>query len=316
MSLDTPTYDVIVIGAGAAGCSAAIYATRYAMKTLLIGGPMPGGLISEAVDVENYPGYLSISGMELAQKFVEQAKALGAEYSIESVSKISPQEGGFLVSTDSQVYTAKSVILATGTHHRHLGAPGEKEFAGRGVSYCATCDAAFFKGKTVAVIGGGNSAVEGAQSVSDHAKQVYLIYRSTLSATPLYIEELRGRKNVMEIPKTTVTEIKGDQKVTGVVLDVPFDGKSELAVDGVFIEIGYVPQNGLAKSLGVRLTTHGYVAVDAGMGSSLPGVFCAGDLNNASNQMHQQVTSSADGAIAAQSAYRYIHGLDHVIREE
>ena len=308
-------YDTIIVGAGAAGCSAAIYATRYAMKTLLLGGPMPGGLISEAHDVENYPGFRNISGMELSKNFIDQAVSLGAEYFIDTVTSISKIEGGFQVKTFDKTYKAKTVILATGTHHRKLGIKGEEEFSGRGVSYCSTCDAPFFKDKIVAVVGGGNSAVEGALDVAVHAKTVYLIYRSELSAAQLYINELRKVENIIEVPETNVLEIFGDSVVKSLSMDKTFNDSASLTIDGVFIQIGYAPQTEIAKGLGVEVTKTGYVKVDAGMSSSLDGAFCAGDMNNASNHLHQQVTSAAEGAIAAQSAYRFIKTGSYLVKD-
>lgn len=311
-------YDVIIVGSGAAGASAAIYATRYNLKTLMLGGPMPGGLITEASDVENYPGYLSIRGLELADKFINQATTLGADYKINLVKSIenvvSDKDMTFRVSTESEIFTSKAVILAMGTHHRKLGVPGEVELSGRGVSYCATCDAPFYKNKIVAITGGGNSAVEAAQDLSVHASKVYLIYRSNLKAAPLYVEQLRTKSNVIEVPATNITEIAGADKVEYVVLDKEFEGSNKITVDGVFIQIGYDPKNDIAKALGLDLTEYGYVSVDQGMGTSVKGIFCAGDLNNGSNMLHQQVTSAAEGAIAAQSAYRYISGIDYVIK--
>lgn len=307
-------YDTIIIGAGSAGCSAAIYATRYNLKTLMIGGPMPGGLITEALEVENYPGFLSISGMQLAMNFIDQATKLGAEYTIDIVTSVTKLENGnFKVVSSNAEYETKTVILAMGTHHRKLGAPGELELAGKGVSYCATCDAPFFKDKIVAVVGGGNSAVEGAKDIAVHAKEVYLIYRSELKASPIYIDQLRKITNIKEIKMTNVKQIIGQQKVEAVELDVEYNGSYRLPVEGVFIQIGYVPQNEIAKQIGVELTRNGFVKVDQGMGTSVKGCFCSGDLNNGSNMLHQQVTSAAEGAIAAQSAYRYISGSDYVI---
>jgi|LakMenE01Jun11ns_1017448.scaffolds.fasta_scaffold9944494_4 thioredoxin reductase (NADPH) len=310
-------YDVVIIGSGAAGASAAIYSTRFNLKTLMLGGPMPGGLITEASDVENYPGFLSITGMQLAGNFVKQATALGAEYRIELANTVDQQIEGsnpvFKVSTGTDSYMARSVILAMGTHHRKLNIPGEFELAGRGVSYCATCDAPFYKNKIVAISGGGNSAVEAAQDLSVHASKVYLIYRSELKAAPVYIDQLRKKSNVVEVPGTNILEISGQSKVESVKLDKPFEGSDIINVDGVFIQIGYSPKNELAKSMGLNLTEYGYVKVDQGMGTNVKGVFCAGDLNNSSNMLHQQITSAAEGAIAAQSVYRYLSGVEYIV---
>jgi thioredoxin reductase (NADPH) len=307
-------YDTIIIGAGAAGCSAAVYATRYNLKTLMLGGPMPGGLITEALDVENYPGYISIPGLELGNKFIEHATKLGAEYKVEIVESIKQNGSNFTVKTNAEEYQTKTIVLATGTHHRKLNIPGEEKFAGRGVSYCATCDAPFFRGKTVAVVGGGNSAVEGAQDIAVHAKQVYLISRSELKAAPFYVTQLRNKTNIIEIPSTNLLEINGTNIVESVLLDKPYNNSDSLKVDGVFVQIGYIPMNELAITAGISLTEYGYVNVDAGMGTNIKGIFAAGDLNNASNQLHQQVTSAAEGAIAAQSAYRFIQGMEYLVK--
>ncbi|MFH1566096.1 MAG: FAD-dependent oxidoreductase [bacterium] len=311
-------YDLIVIGAGAAGCSVAIYATRYALKTFLIGGPLPGGLITEALDVENYPGFLHIKGLDLANNFLNQAKTLGAEYLADTVISIknnfSISGTSFLISTSSgDTFESKSIVLATGTNHRKLNISGEKEFEGKGVSYCATCDAPFFKGKIVAVIGGGNSAVEGAQDIAFHAEKVYIIYRSELKADPLYVETLKKDKKIIEVSQRYITEIKGDNVVKSVVLDKEFNGSQEILVDGVFVQVGYIPANEFAKSLGCELTSYGYVKVNSAMETNVRGIFCAGDLNNSSNQMHQQITSAAEGAIAAQGVFRFLRGLDTII---
>ncbi|MFH1955305.1 MAG: FAD-dependent oxidoreductase [Patescibacteria group bacterium] len=312
-------YDLIIIGAGAAGCSSAIYATRYALKTLLIAGAMPGGLITEALEVENYPGFLNIKGIDLANNFLGHAKALGVEYLPDTVVSIkknySPSKQSFLTTTSpGKIFESKAVILAMGTNHRKLNIPGEKEFEGKGVSYCATCDAPFFKNKTVAVIGGGNSAVEGAQDVAVHASKVYLIYRSELKADPLYIENLKENKKIVEIANTNILKIGGKKSVQYVQLDKEYNGGNNLSVDGVFVQAGYIPANELAKSLGCELTSYGFVKVNAAMQTSLPEIFCAGDLNNGSNQMHQQVTSASEGAIAAQGVFRHLRGMKTVIK--
>lgn len=316
-------YDTIIIGAGSAGCSAAIYATRYNLKTLMLGGPLPGGLITEALDVENYPGFLSISGMKLAQNFIDQAVALGAEYKIEVAEEIIKlDDGTFEVKVFNNSYKGKTLIIATGTKHRKLGIKGEEEFAGRGVSYCSTCDAPFYKEKTVAIIGGGNSAVEGAQDVAQHAKKVYIIYRSTLGAAPIYIDNLRKNSKIEEVPGTNVLEILGDANVTSIKLDKPFKGQESLSVDdvislnGVFVQIGYKPESEISKILGVQINKNGYVIVDNGMGTNIKGIFCAGDVNNASNYLHQQVTSAAEGAIAAQSAFRFLKTGEYLVNTE
>lgn len=306
-------YDTIIIGAGSAGCSAAIYATRFNLKTLLISGPMPGGLITWGSEVENYPGYKSISGGELGAKFLDHAQSLGAEYVVDVVNEFSKEGELFKVKTVSNEYQTKTIILATGTHHRKLGVPGEEEFLGKGVSYCTTCDGFFFRNKVVAVAGGGNSAVEGVNDLAEIASKVYLISRSELKANPLYVDLMRKNPKIVEVPMTNIASIRGDSIIREIVLDKPFQNNNSINVDGLFIEIGYIPSNELAKKSGITMNNYGYVIVDQGMGTNIKGLFCAGDLNNASNNFHQQVTSAAEGAIAAQSAYRFTKGIDYVI---
>lgn len=306
-------YDLIIIGAGSAGCSAAIYSTRYAMKTLIISGPMIGGLIGWAADVENYPGFESINGFELGQKFVNHAKALGAEMITDSVINIVKNDKyDFSVLTGDGMYNSKTVIIATGTNHRKLNVKNEDRLRGKGVSYCATCDGFFFKDKVVAVIGGGNSAVEGVNEISTYAKHVYIIYRNQLSAAQLYIDNMRSLSNVTEVERTNVLGFIGLESLDSLELDTNFNGSSLLKVDGAFIEIGFNPNNKLAVDMGINVSALGYVLVDPGMGTNIDGVFCAGDLNNASNNFHQQVTSAAEGSIAAQSAFKYIRGVNWI----
>ena len=308
------THDVIIIGSGPAGCSAAVYATRFALKTLLLAGPMPGGLVTMGAEIENYPGFESISGPELAKKFLNHAQSLGADYQEETVTEIVRGQGDeqvFAVKTvGGGEYLGRAVIIATGTHHRKLGIPREKELTGRGVSYCTTCDARFFAGKKVAVVGGGNTAVEGAYDLSQVAERVYLIYRSQLRATPAYISNLRSQANITEVGERNVVAIRGTQEVEAIVLDREWGGQKELPVNGVFIHIGYLPANQLAKKLDCDLTEYGFVKVDSAMQTTIPGVFCAGDLNDAANFMRQIITAAAEGAVAAQSAARFLRGTD------
>jgi len=312
-SIGSKSFDVIIVGAGSAGCTAAIYATRFGLKTLMISGPMPGGLITTASDVENYPGFLSINGLELANKFLEQAKTLGAKYEMGVVESVELKDDGFAIGMNNKGHLAKTVILAMGTNHKKLGIPGEEKFLSRGVSYCATCDGPMFKGKNVVVIGGGNSAVEGAKDISTHAKNVFLVYRGELTAAPVYVDAIRKARNITEIADRNVQEVLGDNTVNSVRLDKLYNGSLNLETDGVFVQIGYIPSSDIARKIGVTLDKQGYVKVDPGMGANLKGVFAAGDLTNASNNLHQQVTSAAEGAIAAQSAYRYLNGINHII---
>jgi thioredoxin reductase (NADPH) len=201
----------------------------------------------------------------------------------------------------------KAVIFATGSNKRHLGAPGEKEFSGKGVTYCATCDAFFYRNKTVAVIGGGDSAVEGAAITAQVAKTVYLIHRrKDFRAEPYWIDQVKSRGNVVFVLERSVKEIMGDQKVTGITLDQPFNGSDKLAVDGVFIEIGATPAVELPLQLGCEKDEKGFLKVDGAMRTSVPGVFGAGDVTSGSNHFAQFVTAAGEAGVAANSVFEYL----------
>jgi len=328
--------DLIIIGAGPAGLTASIYASRYRIKNLVIGKDL-GGAMALASAVENYPGFERISGLDLAQKMARQAKSLGAEIVNDSVVEIKNEKlkiknynAKFKILTESgKEYEARAIILATGTRRRELGVPGEKEYLGKGVSYCATCDAAFFCGKTVAVIGGANAAVMSADHLARFAKKVYLIYRrKPLRAEPIWVERVEENPKIEIIYNTNIVRILGEsefenvksksktrlpdgqvsnlEKVGGVELDNPYQGNRYLAVDGVFVEIGGVPGTALAKSLGVELDEKGFVKVNPDMETNVPGVFAAGDIANLHGELQQIVIACAEGAIAAFSAYKYL----------
>ena len=218
------------------------------------------------------------------------------------------KDGNFSVNSDAGKYEAKTVLFATGTSRKKLGVPGEKEFAGKGVSYCATCDAFFFKGKTVAVIGGGDAAVEGAAIVAQAAKEVFLIHRrKELRTEPFWSQKLQEKTNVHFVLERQVKEIIGDGKVTGLVLDRPFEGSDRLAVDGVFVEIGSDPATALPVMLGCALDERGYVQVDAAQQTSVPGAFAAGDVSGGSNHFAQFVTAAGEGAVAVSGVFGYLH---------
>ncbi|MEM5871990.1 MAG: FAD-dependent oxidoreductase [Candidatus Aenigmatarchaeota archaeon] len=300
-------YDLIIVGLGPAGCTAGIYATRYALKTLIVGS-IPGGQANEAYQIDNYPGLLNISGIELMKKLMDHVKTLGADIVFNEVVEIKKKENTFVVKTYSESYESKSVILATGSKKRNLNIPGEEEFRGRGVSYCATCDAAFFKNKIVCVIGGGNAAIMSAMMLAEHAKKVYIAYRKEkkdMRAMPSWIEKAEKNEKIEMIFSAIPKRIEGKEKVEAIV----FDKNSEefkLTVDGVFIEIGSEPQNSLAKQLGIELTKEGKIKVDEEMKTNIEGVFAAGDVTNASANFEQIIVACAEGAIAARSAYQYL----------
>ena len=302
-------YDLIIVGAGVAGMSASVYASRYKINHLIF-GEMPGGQGMLAGTVENYPGYLSVPGPELMQKFIDQVRHYRVEVNQENIKGLVKIEGGFEVKTDKGKYQAKTLILAMGASYRHLNIPGEEKFVGKGVSYCTTCDAPFFKGKTVAVIGGGDAAVTGALHVASFAQKVFIIHRrDEFRAEPTWVEKLRQNEKIEEILSTQVKQILGADKVESLVLDKPYQGSESLKVDGVFIEIGQVPSSTLVKQLGVELNEQGFVKVNPSMVTNIAGVFAAGDIAAIQGGIlfRQFVTAAADGARAATGVYQYLH---------
>ena len=307
---ETKVYDLIIIGAGPAGLTASIYASRYKLKNLVI-GKFPGGEVALSSDVENYPGFNSIKGIDLAKRFVDQAKSLGADFVAQHVVNIKELNEGFEIRTESgEKFQSRGAILASGTERRKLNIPGEKEYAGRGVSYCATCDGPFFKDRVVAVVGGGDSALTGAVILSDLAKKTYLIYRrkrEDLRAEPIWVERFEERvsRGVAEfIFEKSPKEILGDgKKVTG----ISFEGEDRiLGLDGVFIEIGSIPVTSLTGQLGVKTDEKGYIIVDGAQRTNHEGIWAAGDITTGSNRLEQIITSAAEGAIATASFYEWL----------
>ena len=290
-------YDVAVIGAGPAGMTAAIYACRAGKSVALFEKNFPGGQMVNAHIIDNYPAEDGISGFDLAQKMFEQVTAAGADFINEEVTAIT-SGGDVTLTTPTGSYRAKTAVLATGTERLRLGIPGEDRLDGRGVSWCATCDGAFYRGKDVAVIGGGNSAVSEALYLSAICKSVHIIHRrDSYRAEASLTEKLRATKNITEHLDCVPVEITGEDKVNGVILDKKGE-KITLAVDGVFVAVGGRPEQKLIA--GVEKDGAGYIKTDNEMRTSLPRVFAAGD--NISKQVRQIVTACSDGAIAALSA--------------
>jgi thioredoxin reductase (NADPH) len=299
-------YDLIIIGLGPAGLTAGIYAARYKLKTLIIGRDL--GQTAEAWLIENYPGFQDIKGMELIEKFKEHAEKLGVEImQMVPVNHIKKENSIFVVKTgDDQEFRAKSIILAIGMQKRKMGIPGEKKFLGKGVSYCATCDAAFFNNKVVGVVGGSDSAATAALMLSEHAKMVYIIYRKdALRAQPAWVEKINKNPKIKTIFNAIPKELKGDDVLKSVVIERA--GKTEeIALDGIFFEIGYEPETNLPAQLGVETDEYGHIKVKPDMSTNIEGVFAAGDVTTPSEKLRQIITASAEGAIAATSAYKYI----------
>lgn len=302
-------YDLIIVGTGVAGLSASIYASRYKLNHLLI-GQIPGGQGMLASNVENYPGYQSIKGSELMQKMIDQAQGYGIKILNKQIDRLAKTEECFEVGAEGEKYQAKTLILAMGAAYRRLGIEGEEKLIGRGVSYCSTCDAPFFKEKIVAVIGGGDSALTGAIHLSAFASKVYVVHRrEEFRAEPAWIEKAKQKTNIEYIMSTQVTQILGEEKVTGIKLDKPFNNQTDLSLDGVFVEIGHTPASSLAAEIGIKTDEQGYIITNPAMETSVLGVFAAGDLSVVPGEipLRQFITSAADGARAAAGVYQLLH---------
>ncbi|MFA5994593.1 MAG: FAD-dependent oxidoreductase [Parcubacteria group bacterium] len=300
-------YDLIIVGAGVAGLTASMYASRYRLEHLIF-GVEPGGQMNEIHSIENWPGKIAISGRELIANLVEQVNHFGVEIKNDSINAVQKNADGiFEIETSKAKYLAKTVIMAMGTSYKKMNIPGEKEFIGKGVSYCATCDAMFFRNKVISVIGGGNSAAVAAITLADYAEKVYLLYRGErLSAEPIWLEKIAANPKIEVITSTNVIEIKGEAKVEKIILDKAHEDKTYLAVDGVFIEIGSEPGIELIRKLVVETDEKNFIKVGADQSTNVPGVFAAGDITTGSNKFRQLITASAEGALAANGAYKKV----------
>ena len=303
-------YDIIIIGAGPAGMTAALYARRAEKSVLLIEKSSFGGQITHSPRVENYPGFLAMSGNEFAEKLLDQVTTHGADIEFDEVTGVTPIDNGYSVATLGGEFFGKSVILATGSKHRSLGIEREEEFVGEGVSYCAVCDGAFYKGKTVAIIGGGNTALQEAVLLSDGCKKVYVVQNLDLLTGEGALQvAVSKRDNVEVILSSVVTELLGDKEITGIKIRNDKSGEeTALTLDGIFVAIGQKPENEPFENV-VELDSYGYITAGE---NCLPktehnGIFVAGDCRTKS--VRQVTTASADGAVAALAACRYVDSL-------
>lgn len=298
--------DLLIVGAGAAGLTAGIYGCRSGLSCVVLEKGMFGGQIVNTTGIENYPGMPGVDGVDFATALYRQAESLGAQILFETVEKIEKDaDHWFMVRTSGDVFRAKAVIAANGAAHRKLGCEGEEAFAGRGVSYCATCDGAFYRGKDVAVVGGGNSALEEALYLSSICRMVHLIHRrDTFRAHQKTVERVLGAPNIEIHYFAAVQRVEGEKRVSSVLLKVP-EGEERIALEGVFVAIGLAPENELYAPL-CQLDESGYFVAGEDCRTTCQGLFAAGDARQ--KPLRQLVTAAADGAVAASMAAGYIRG--------
>lgn len=299
-------YDLIIIGSGVTGLGAAMYAARLDLSVIVVGN-VDGGTITLTDDVANYPGYIQLTGQELADKMKEHA--LDYPVSIESgtvVDIFRNKENLFYVVTENKTFLAKSILIATGMKEKELEVPGHEKLKNRGVSYCALCDAPLYKDKVVAVVGGSDSAVKEALLLAKYCPKVYIIYRrENIRPEPINGRRVEKEPKIEVITETNVTEILGDEKVIGVKLDKPHNGSDTLRLDGVFVAIGGIPYSDLARKLGVELNAKSEIIIDRSSRTNIEGVFSAGDVVD--SEFKQAITGVGEGVHAAYQAYKYVN---------
>ncbi|MCB9803064.1 thioredoxin-disulfide reductase [Candidatus Nomurabacteria bacterium] len=300
-------YDVVVVGAGPSGLTAAIYTTRRSLKTLVLSKDI-GGQAAMTSDIENYPGFEHVDGLELMQKFQAQATKFGTEFAFEEVEKLNKEGETFILTTSkNREIKAKAVILAFGLTPRNLNVPGEKELIGKGVAYCATCDGPLYKGKDVVVVGGGNSALDAAEFMSKIANKVYLLHRrDVFRGEQVLIDKVQNTENIEIIYNAESKIVKGDQKVEALVYQQE-DQEKEIKVDGVFVEIGHIAKTDWTADL-VDLTERREIKISRDCETKTPGLFAAGDITDISYK--QAVISAGEGSKAALQAYKFLQGAN------
>lgn len=292
-------YDIIIVGAGPAGLTAALYALRANKKVIIFESKCYGGQILNANKIENYPGIPNVSGFEYATALYNQVSELGAEIKYETVIKITEEKK---VVTTKGTYQAKSIILATGTENRKLGLPNESDFIGKGVSYCATCDGNFYKDKTVAVVGGGNTALTDAIYLSDIAKKVYIIHRrDTFRGEDKYLRELKNKSNIEFIINSQIVKLNGTEILKSIELEDNESNETTLEINGLFIAVGQEPKNQIFADV-ININKAGYIESSDGVHTNVEGIYVAGDARV--KTLRQLVTATSDGAIAATTAIK------------
>lgn len=309
MTTEDQIYDVIIVGAGPAGMTAGVYTSRGNMSTLMLERGVPGGQMANTEEIENYPGFESILGPDISTKMFDHAKRFGAEYAYGDVTKIEDGREFKTIHVGDKTYKARAIILTTGAEYRKMGIPGEEELTGRGVSYCAVCDGAFFRDKEIVVIGGGDSAVEEGSYLTRFAKKVTIIHRrDELRAQKIVQERAFANDKIDFIWNTTVKQVnEKDGKIGSITLQSTEDGtEREMETEGMFIYIGLDPLTAPFKDLGI-LDENGYIETNDIMETKIPGIYAAGDVRE--KLLRQVVTATGDGSIAAQAAQKYIEEL-------
>lgn len=301
---DDDIKDLCIIGAGPAGLSAAVYSARYMIKQILV-GEMEGGLMTSSHKICNYPSENEISGFELTKKMIDHVRQLEVPQIISAVTKIENIEGKFKVYlANGKLVIARKLLLATGTVHKHLGLEGEERLAGHGISYCATCDAMFYRNKTVAVVGGSDSANTAALYLAQVADKVYQIYRGeALRGETAWIEQIKQNSKIEVLYNTQITKVIGEQKLEAIEIDKEYKGNTLLKVDGLFVETGSVPDMTLIEQLRLAVNEKGYIITTPGQATSLDNVWAAGDITTNSDSFRQIVTACSEGAIASRNIF-------------
>ena len=297
-------YDIVIIGAGIAGMTAAIYAKRAGKNVLILEQKTHGGQILNSTSIANWPGEIRISGPELSEKIYHQVNNLGINISYETVLSVNNTDNQFIIKTDESEYSSSTIIIAVGSSEKELGVSGEKELTGKGVSYCATCDGAFYKDKTVVVIGGGNTALYDALYLSDIAKKVYLIHRrDEFRGDEILVEKLQSKHNIETLLGWNVTKIEGDQSVNRIEIKSTTNNVKTIDLDGVFVAIGRAPKTELFRNL-VDIDENGYITAGEDCHTSKDGIFVAGDCRT--KNLRQLITAASDGATAATEAVKFL----------
>lgn len=306
--MNNQIYDLIIIGAGPAGLNASLYASRYGLRNIVVGG-ISGGLTSQIHEIGNWLGSPDISGIDFVKNSTDQIRSFGVEIVNSLVDEVKKNKDGIfdILLASGKNLKSKTILLATGLKHRKLGVLGEENFLGKGVSYCATCDGFFYRNKTIGIVGGGDSAISAALFMANIAQKVYVIYRGDrLKAENFWLQAAKNNTKIEILCNTNITEIKGDEKVAEVLLDNSYKEKNNLSLDGVFVEIGFIPSTQMLNKIGVELDEDGYIQIEKDGKTSIRGIWAAGDITNGSNKFKQIITAASEGAIAAESIQKYL----------